>query len=342
MLGLFLPGKDYWMELGYHLSSEEHMPNKLVSFARRAEQAGFAFALISDHYHPWSDRQGQSPFVWSVIGAIAATTEGLRLGTGVTCPMIRIHPAIIAQAAATAAAMMPGRFFLGVGAGENLNEHILGDYWPAPNIRLEMLEEAVKVIRKLWEGKEVSYYGDYYTVEKARIYTLPDELPPIYMAASGDIAARQAGRIGDGLISGTMDKDVLDSFDEGGGKGKPRFAKMDVCIAPSEEEGRKIAFDIWRNTGVKGQLNFELPTTELIEMASSMVNQEEVVKKVNCSLDPEAHLAKINKLVETGYDHIYLHQIGPNQEAFFKFYESKILPQLSEKSREARRVEMKS
>jgi len=316
------------MQLGYHISSEEHQPNDLVKHARRAEETGFTFALISDHYHPWSDRQGQSPFVWSVIGAIAHATQTLRLGTGVTCPTIRIHPAIIAQAAATSAAMMPGRFFLGLGTGENLNEHILGDYWPAPNIRLEMLEEAVHIIRKLWEGEETSHYGEYYTVENARIYTLPEKLPPIYLAAAGEKAAALAGRVGDGLISGTMDKDVLDSFDQAGGKGKPRFSKMDVCIMASEEQGQKTAFEMWANTGVKGQLNYELPTPELLEQASSMAKMEDVLKEVECSLNAGKHLERIRKMTEIGYDHIYIHQIGPNQERFFRFYETEVLPEL--------------
>ena len=176
--------------IGYALSSEEHAPNDLVRHARLAEQAGFTFALISDHFHPWVDAQGQSPFVWSVIGAIAHATERLELGTGVTCPTTRIHPAIIAQAAATAAAMMPGRFFLGVGTGENLNEHVLGDRWPAHELRLDMLEEAVQVIRLLWQGGSQSHYGKHYTVENARLYTLPEQLPRIIVAASGPSAAR--------------------------------------------------------------------------------------------------------------------------------------------------------
>src|SRR6186997_734236 len=152
-------------EIGYFLSSEEHGPRDLVRFAKMAEYAGLRAAWISDHYHPWVDRQGQSPFVWSVIGGIAQTTQQLRLGTGVTCPTMRIHPAIIAQAAATAAAMMPGRFFLGVGTGENLNEHILGDHWPPHDLRLAMLEEAVDVIRLLWQGGTQTHRGCHYVVE---------------------------------------------------------------------------------------------------------------------------------------------------------------------------------
>jgi coenzyme F420-dependent glucose-6-phosphate dehydrogenase len=169
--------------LGYALSGEEHPPLDLVRHAAAAEEAGFAYALVSDHFHPWVDKQGHSPFVWSVIGGIAQATEHLRLGTGVTCPTIRVHPAIIAQAAATSAAMLPGRFFLGVGTGENLNEHVLGDRWPEGEVRLEMLEEAIEVIRLLWQGGYQSHHGRYYTVEEARIYTLPDEPPPIYLAA---------------------------------------------------------------------------------------------------------------------------------------------------------------
>src|SRR5919199_1183089 len=173
------------VELGYSLSSEEFGPTELVQLANRAEQVGFPFALISDHFHPWTNKQGQSPFVWSVIGAIAHSTKRLRLGTGVVAPLIRYHPVIVAQAAATSAAMMPGRFFLGVGTGENLNEHIVGTHWPEADVRLEMLEEAVQVIRKLWSGESVSHRGRHYTVENARIYTRPPQAPPIYVAAAG-------------------------------------------------------------------------------------------------------------------------------------------------------------
>src|SRR5438552_4151297 len=199
-------------EFGYSLSSEEFGPNDLVRFASRAERVGFSFALISDHYHPWTRKQGQSPFVWSVIGAIAATTRKLRLGTGVTCPTIRIHPAIIAQAAATAAAMMPGRFFLGVGAGENLNEHVVGERWPSAAERKEMLEEAVAIIRLLWEGGNKSHRGDYFTVQNACVFTLPQKLPPIYVAAGGEKMAELAARIGDGLITAGDEEVVIKKF----------------------------------------------------------------------------------------------------------------------------------
>jgi G6PDH family F420-dependent oxidoreductase len=179
--------------------SEEHTPDKLVKYAQLAEQTGFTFATISDHYHPWLDIQGQSPFVWATLGAVSQVTKSLRLGTAVTCPTMRTHPAIIAQAAATTAALMPGRFFLGVGTGENLNEHIIGLAWPPHEIRSAMLEEAVEIIRELWKGKNTSYYGDFYIVENARIYTLPEKPIPIIVAAEGPNMASTAGQIGDGL-----------------------------------------------------------------------------------------------------------------------------------------------
>src|SRR4051794_13919971 len=196
-------------ELGFALSSEDHAPNDLVRQAALAEQAGFTFCLISDHYHPWITKQGHAPFVWSTLGGIAQATSTIRVGTGVTCPLIRIHPAIVAQAAATVGCMMPGRFFLGVGSGENLNEHVLGDRWPLPDERLEMLEEAVQVIRLLWQGGEQTHRGKHYTVDHARIYDLPDELPGVFVAAAQPNAAELAGRIGDGLISTSPDEQVV-------------------------------------------------------------------------------------------------------------------------------------
>src|SRR5436309_4330280 len=210
------------MELGYTLSSEEHPPNDLVRNARAAEEAGFEFLTISDHFHPWVDAQGQSPFVWSVIGAVAHATERIRLGTGVTCPTIRIHPAIIAQAAATSQVMSEGRFFLGVGTGEELNEHVTGARWPGPQERLEMLEEAIGVLRLLWEGGYQSHYGKHYTVEQARIFTLPDEPPEIAVAASQPNAAELASRVGDALIAVAPDEELVKTF----GKEKPRYGQL--------------------------------------------------------------------------------------------------------------------
>ena len=323
-------------EIGYALSSEEHAPNDLVRYARRAEEVGFPFALISDHYHPWISRQGNSPFVWGVIGGIAHATQRLHLGTGVTCPLIRIHPAIVAQAAATAAAMMPGRFFLGVGTGENLNEHILGDRWPSADVRQEMLEEAIRVIRLLWQGGSRDHRGRYYTVENARIYTLPEELPPIMVAASGPQAAELAGRIGDGLIATSPRAELVQRFEAAGGAGKPRYGQVTVCWAEDEAEAKRTAHEWWPNTAVKGQLSQDLPTPSHFEQAAGMVREEDVAEALICGPDPERHVAAIRQFVDAGFDHVYVHQVGPDQEGFFRFYEREVLPTFRRPDRSSR------
>jgi coenzyme F420-dependent glucose-6-phosphate dehydrogenase len=312
--------------IGYALSCEEHRPTDLVQLARRAEECGFEFALISDHFHPWTDRQGQSPFVWSVIGGIAQATEQLELGTGVTCPMIRIHPAVIAHAAATVAAMMPGRFFLGLGTGENLNEHILGDGWPSADVRLEMLEESIEVIRLLWQGGQQSHRGDYYTVEDARLYTLPDEPPPIVVAASKTGAAELAGRTADGFCSTAPDAELIERFSSTGGDGKPRYGQLTVCYAPSEDEGRRTAFEWWPNAAIGGDLGQELPLPTHFEQAAELVTEDDVAEKVVCGPDADLHAEGIEQYADAGFDHVYIHQVGPDQDGFFQFYEREVLP----------------
>jgi G6PDH family F420-dependent oxidoreductase len=293
-----------------------------------AEDNGFTFALISDHFHPWTDSQGQSPFVWSVIGAISQSTDRLVLGTGVTCPMIRTHPAIIAQAAATAAAMMPGRFFLGVGSGENLNEHILGDSWPPTETRLEMLEEAVGLIRTLWRGETTTEYGEYFTVENARIYTLPDSPPPIMFAAGGKRSAELAGRAGDGLIATAPSEETVEAFEGAGGQGKPRLGHLTVCWAETEESAVKTAMEYWPNAGVPGELSQELPMPAHFEQAAKIVREEDIKKEVVCGPDAGLHIGKINEYFEAGFDHVYIHQVGQDQEGFFRFYREQVMPEL--------------
>jgi coenzyme F420-dependent glucose-6-phosphate dehydrogenase len=312
-------------ELGYSLSSEEHPPNDLVRFAKSAEDAGFTFALISDHFHPWIDAQGNSPFVWSVIGGIAQATERMRLGTGVTCPLIRTHPAIIAQAAATSAAMMPGRFFLGVGSGENLNEHILGDKWPAPDERLEMLEEAVEVIRLLWEGGYQTHRGKHYTVEQAQIYTLPDELPEIAVAAAQPNAAELAGRIGDALVGVAPDDEVVQNFERAGGNGKPRYGHLTVCWAENEDEAKKTAHENWPNAGLEGPLNQELALPAHFEAASEMVKPDDLAESIPVGPDAKRYLEEIKKFEDAGYDHVYIHQVGPDQDGFIQFAQRELM-----------------
>jgi G6PDH family F420-dependent oxidoreductase len=315
------------MELGYALSSEEHRPLDLVRHARRAEEQGFPFALISDHFHPWTDRQGQSPFVWSVIGGIATSTDALVLGTGVTCPTIRIHPAIVAQAAATAADMMPGRFFLGVGTGENLNEHVLGDRWPSASERLEMLEEAIAVMRLLWEGETVTFEGKHYRVEDARLYTLPSEPPDVVVAASAPEAATLAGRVGDGLVSTAPDAELVDAYVRAGGDG-PRYGHLTVCWAEDEQEARRTAFEWWPNAALEGPLAQELPLPSHFEQAAEMVSEEDVAEAVVCGPDPELHIEGVEKFAAAGFDQVYVHQVGPDQEGFLDFYAREVLPAL--------------
>ena len=316
-------------ELGYALSSEEHGPDALVANARRAEDVGFTHAVVSDHYHPWTDRQGQSPFVWAVIGGIAQVTKTIEIGTGVTCPLIRTHPAVIAQAAATAAAMLPGRFFLGVGTGENLNEHIVGERWPPGEVRLEMLAEAIDVLRLLWQGGYQSHRGRYYTVENARIYTLPDEPPPIFAAAGKKGAAELAGKRADGLIGTSPESELLEAFASAGGKGKPTYGQVTVCWAKTEAEGKRTAHEWWPNAAVKGDLPQELPLPLHFEQAAGMVSEEDVAELVVCGPDAEAHLAMIRRYEQAGYDHVYVHQVGPDQEGFFDFYEREVLPNIA-------------
>ena len=312
------------MEIGYALSSEEHAPLDLVRNATRAEEAGFAFSLISDHYHPWIDRQGQNPFVWSVIGAIAASSPSIRLGTGVTCPLIRIQPAIVAQAAATSAAMMPGRFFLGVGTGENLNEHVLGDRWPSTRERREMLEEAIEVMRLLWRGDLCSFEGKHYRVDNARLYTLPDEPIPVVVAAGGVEAARLAARAGDGLVSTAPDAEISAGYRDAGGTGAT-YGMLTVCWAASEADARATALEWWPNAALKGPLGQELPLPSHFEQAAAMVDEESIAAAVVCGPDPEAHLSGIRKFADAGFDHVYVHQVGPDQNGFIDFYEREVL-----------------
>ena len=315
-------------EFGLALSSEEHPPNDLVRLAQRAEETGFEFAMISDHFHPWADAQGQSPFVWSVIGGIAQATERIRLGTGVTCPTIRIHPAIIAQAAATSAAMMEGRFFLGLGTGENLNEHVVGEGWPAPDERLAMLEEAIEVLRLLWQGGYQTHRGDFFDVEQARLYTLPDEPPDIAVAAAKPLAAALAGRAADAFINTAPDPEPIEKFESSGGKGKPKYGQITGCWADSEQEGAKIACEVWPNAALSGDLGYELPLPLHFEQATEDVTPEDLAESIPCGPDADRWLEDIRKYDETGYTHIYFHQIGRDQEGFLRFWKEELEPKL--------------
>jgi G6PDH family F420-dependent oxidoreductase len=314
-------------EFGYALSSEEHLPGDLVRYARRAEEVGLDFLSVSDHFHPWVDAQGQSPFVWSVLGGIATATERIRVGTGVTCPILRIHPAILAQAAATTAAMMPGRFFFGVGTGEALNEHILGTHWPEADVRLDMLEEAVHVIRELWKGELFSHRGEHFDVQNARLYTLPPEPPPIVVASAGRKAAELSARIGEGFWNTSPDAETLQAWETAGGTG-PRYGQVTVCHGDDEAKCRSLVAEVWPNAGFTGQLSQELPLPSLFQAAVEKVPDEALTEGVPCGRDVDGFVAAVRRYLDAGYDHVYLHQIGPDQEGFLAFCESELLPAL--------------
>ncbi|UPW00064.1 TIGR03557 family F420-dependent LLM class oxidoreductase [Halorussus gelatinilyticus] len=318
------------VELGYTLSSEEHGPTDLVNHAVRAEELGFDFASISDHFHPWIGQQGHAPFAWSTLGGVAAATDDLDVGVGVTCPTVRIHPAILAQATATIATMFEEsgqQFYFGVGTGENLNEHVLGDHWPPHHVRLDMLEEAVEVIRKLWTGEMVSHHGDHYTVENAKLFTLPDENPPVCVSAYGDQTASRAADLGDGFWS-VGPQDVVETFEDEGGEG-PKFSQLTVCYADDEDEAVETAYKWWPNSVLPGQLATELATPQFFEQACQMVEKEDVreADSIVTDPDPQAHVESIREFIDAGYDHVYVHQVGPEQEKAMEFYDENVLPE---------------
>ena len=254
-------------KFGLTLSSEEHSPRRLVDLAGLAEEHGFDFVSISDHYHPWIDEQGHAPFVWSVLGAIAERTSAIDVAVGVTCPIIRIHPAVLAQAAATTGHLLDGRFAWGVGTGEALNEHITGQRWPIAPDRIDMLEEAIDIIRRLWTGDEITVRGQHYTVENARIYDPPTSPIPIIVSAFGPAAAEMAARAGDGLWTGA-DAEIIKTWRRAGGRG-PVYSQLSLCWAPTREEAVETAHRVWPNTGVPGQLSQDLPTPSHFEQAVS-------------------------------------------------------------------------
>jgi len=330
------------MELGYKLSSEEFGPADLVRFAVRAEQAGFGFALASDHFHPWTDREGESPFVWTVLGAIGQATRRLRIGTAVTCPTIRMHPALVAQAAATTAALMEGRFVLGVGSGENLNEHVVGRGWPPPDVRLEMLEEAIEVMRLLWQGGQQSHRGRHYTVENARLYTLPEQPPVLMIAASKPGAADLAARLGDAMINTTVDEDLVTHFAASGGDDKPRYVELTVCWAKDERRARRTAHEVWALAALADPLFTELKLPSHFEAAFKPITEDQVAEAVTCGPDARRHLEAIEKAERAGYTHVCIHQVGPEQEGFIDFYEREILSALGEPTERRRKPAAKA
>jgi G6PDH family F420-dependent oxidoreductase len=316
------------LTLGYALSSEEHPARRLVDIAAQAEQVGLRKLWISDHFHPWVDAQGQSPFVWSVIGGIAYATSQTEVYTAVTCPTVRLHPAVVAQAAATSAVLLEGRFGLGLGSGEALNEHVFGDAWPSADTRLEMLEEAVEVIRRLWTGEVVDHDGPHYTVENARLYTLPEQPPGIWVSGFGPKATRLAARTATGgYVNTSPDPELLRLYRDSGGTGTAQ-ASLKVCWASDADAALDTVLRIWPNSGLPGELAQVLPTPEHFMQAAQLVTREHVAGTPH-GPDPAPYLEKIRAFADAGYDELYLQQIGPDQEGFFRFYERELLPALT-------------
>jgi len=320
------------MRIGYFLSCEEYTPAELVEQAQLAEQAGFEALWISDHFHPWNDEQGQSPFVWSLIGAVSRVCS-LPVTTAVTCPTIRIHPALVAQAAATSAALLDGRFVLGLGSGEALNEHVTGARFPGIDRRLEMLEEAVEVIRRLWSGEFVTFEGKHYTVEHARIYTLPDTPPPIYLSGFGPKSTRLAARIADGYISTMPDEDLLSVWRESGGAGKPTQAGYKVCWGTDDDAAVATAHRLWANSGLPGELSQVLPSPKQFEQASALVTEDMTRDSIAYGADLDRHVAAFRPYADAGYDEVYIAQMGGRERetdvhGFFDFYRDQVLPRL--------------
>jgi coenzyme F420-dependent glucose-6-phosphate dehydrogenase len=316
------------MRFGIKLCSEERTAGELVEDAVGAEAAGFDLAAISDHFHPWIDAQGESPFVWSVLGGVATATERLEIGTAVTCPTTRMHPAIVAQAAATAASMMPGRFFLGVGTGERLNEHVTGEPWPRPDRRRAMLQEAVEVMRELWRGDAVVHRGEHYVVDGARLYSVPDAPPPVFVAAAGLASASLAGAVGDGMIGLGPDDELVSAFRERAGADAPAYAEVSVCWGDDPQQGLKTALARWPIVGLPGDLGAELPMPAHFEQAASLVRLDDVRGKVITGPDPQPYVDMVRRYADAGYDAVWFHQIGVDQPGFTEFFRDELRPAL--------------
>ncbi len=313
------------MKIGYSLSTEQFTSGELLEQAVRARDAGFEALCISDHFHPWNDAQGNSPFVWSMIGALSQVTPELPLSTMVTCPILRISPVILAQAAATAAVLLNGNFVFGVGTGENLNEHVTSLAWPPAKERIERLREAVQLMRLLWTGENIDFQGRFYRLVNARLYTLPAQPPQVYISALGPLATQLASEIGDGFV--TFDRTLLEQYRETGGRG---VVQTTLKVAYDVDEARAVGMvhRLWAVELNPGQLNRELALPRQLESAASLVTPEVIAAEVTCGADPDRHVAALQRRINEGFDEIYVQQVGDDMDGFFKMYARKVLPSL--------------
>jgi G6PDH family F420-dependent oxidoreductase len=317
--------------LGYKLMSEEHGPAALVRNAQRAEQAGFDFAAISDHFSPWIEEQGHSPLAWSVLGALAHATRRMGLMTAVTCPIMRYHPAIVAQGAATIALMSDNRFTLGLGAGERLNEHVVGDGWPGRAERHERFTEAIDIIQGLLAGSLSNYRGRHLRLDHARLFDRPARKPGVAIAAGGPRAAQLAARKGDALIATDPRRELVEAFAAAGGTG-PRYAEVALCYGAREDAARATAHRYFRWSLAGWSVMAELPDTEGFAAASEAVSPDQVGEEICCGPSLDHHLEAIDAYVKAGFDHIILCQIGPEQDAFLDFFTRELAPALRQRA----------
>ncbi|UQX04232.1 LLM class F420-dependent oxidoreductase [Streptomyces sp. RerS4] len=319
------------MRIGYTMMTEQAGPRELVDHVVGAERAGFDFSVISDHYFPWLDSQGHAPYAWSVLGAAAQATTRIPLMTYVTCPTFRYHPTVVAQKAATTQLLSGGRFRLGLGSGENLNEHVIGAGWPAAHVRLDMLEEAVEIIRALLAGHTVNHHGAHYDVENARLWDLPDDPPPIGIAASGPRSCEIAGRHADLLVAVEPERDLVTAFADRGGSGKPCVGQLAVCHDPDRETALRRAHDQFRWSLGGWKVNSELPGPAGFAQATRTVRPEDVAEAVPCGDDVEAFVEAAKAYAEAGFTELALVQIGgEHQESFLDWSRRSLLPALRE------------
>ncbi|MFF2996476.1 LLM class F420-dependent oxidoreductase [Streptomyces sp. NPDC057950] len=317
------------VQIGYTMMTEQAGPRELVAHVVAAERAGFDFSVTSDHYFPWLESQGHAPYAWSVLGAAAQATERIPLMTYVTCPTTRYHPAVVAQKAATMQLLSQGRFRLGLGSGENLNEHVVGGGWPAARVRLEMLEEAVEIIRSLLAGKEVSHHGVHFDVENAKLWDLPEVPPPIGVAASGDRSCELAGRLADLLIATEPEQSLITAFERHGGQGKPKVGQLPICYDTDRDAAIARAHDQFRWFGSGWSVNSEIPGPAGFTGATQFVRPGDVAESIPCGDDVEAVVEAVSPYVEAGFTEIALVQIGgDHQEPYLEWAQHKLLPAL--------------
>jgi G6PDH family F420-dependent oxidoreductase len=310
---------------------EQSRPDQLVRDLQQAEQAGFDFSVISDHFQPWLEQQGHSGYAWSILGAAAQATERIGLMTYVTCPTLRYHPAVVAQKAATVQILSQNRFRLGLGAGENLNEHVVGQRWPSVGVRHEMLSEAVEIIAALFDagGDTINYRGRYYDVETAKLWDLPDERVPIGVAVSGRDSCTLAGSKADLMVAVEPKQELGEMFDAAGGKGKPRVGQMAICYDPDRDTAVKRAHEQFRWFGLGWKVNADLPNPDSFEAATQFVTPDQVAEALPCGPDVEEHVEKIKPFIDAGFTEIALVQIGADQQQpFTEWARSELLPAL--------------